>query len=183
MKKNKFVLKTQTDIKVFILFLLEYIRYPIDRTTLIDIISENTEEIIIDYEDSLAELAKSGHVLLEDADGEYYCMITPSGRQVAHELVDTLDAAFRERSLKSAMKHISLSDRGAKGSAEIIKEEDGSYTVALRLWDSTVEMFSVRMNVSSYAEAQGIKENFMRRPQMVFKGFMVAATGKFELIE
>ena len=56
MKKKKFTLKTFTDIKVFMLFLLEYIRYPIDRTTLIDIVSENTEEFIIDYDGCLAEL-------------------------------------------------------------------------------------------------------------------------------
>ena len=54
MKKKRFTLKTFTDIKVFMLFLLEYIRYPIDRTTLIDIVSENTDEFIIDYDGCLA---------------------------------------------------------------------------------------------------------------------------------
>lgn len=183
MKKKKFTLKTQTDIKVFILFLLEYIRYPIDRTTLIEIISENTEEIIIDYEDSLTELSESGHILLEELDGEKYCMITPSGRQVAHELVDTLDEGFRNKSIKSAMKFMSLSERGARHSADIIKMEDGTYTVHLRLADPTCELFNVKMNVSSLAEATGIRDNFRSRPEVVYKGFIVAANGKFDLFE
>ena len=50
MKKKRFALKSTTDLKVFLLFLLEQIRYPIDRTTLIRIISENTEEIVVDYD-------------------------------------------------------------------------------------------------------------------------------------
>ena len=113
MKKKKFTLKTFTDIKVFMLFLLEYIRYPIDRTTLIDIVSENTEEFIIDYDGCLAELCDEGHLWFDELDGERYYMISDSGRMVANELFDSLDKEFREKSLKCATKHLSLTVTGA----------------------------------------------------------------------
>jgi hypothetical protein len=57
MKKKKFTLKTKTDIKVFLLFLLEYINYPIDKTTLLNIVVDNTEELTIDYDECLGELS------------------------------------------------------------------------------------------------------------------------------
>ena len=113
MKKKKFTLRTVTDIKVFLLFLLEYIRYPVDRTTLINIVSENTDEIIIDYDGCLGELTDSGHVWFDEVDGESYYMISDSGRMVARELFDTLDEDFREKSLKCATKHLSLAKSGA----------------------------------------------------------------------
>ena len=44
MKKYKeFGLNTITDLKVFLLFLLDNIRYPIDGRTMLDIIEENTD--------------------------------------------------------------------------------------------------------------------------------------------
>ena len=51
MKKGKnFRLRTLTDIKVFLLFLLEKIAYPIDKTTLIRIIAENTYMLSFEYD-------------------------------------------------------------------------------------------------------------------------------------
>ena len=59
-KKNRFGLDTQTDIKVFLLFLLDRIGNPIDHTSLIDIVSENTREINLDYDQCLDELVGRG---------------------------------------------------------------------------------------------------------------------------
>ena len=47
-----------TDIKVFILFLLNNIGYPIDHTSVIGMVSENTEELLIDYDECLRELSE-----------------------------------------------------------------------------------------------------------------------------
>ena len=63
MKRNKkFGLNTITDLKVFLLFLLDNIRYPIDSETIMTIVSENTDEITLDYEHCLGELTDSGEV-------------------------------------------------------------------------------------------------------------------------
>ena len=87
MKKKKFTLETETDIKVFLLFLLEYMREPVDKITLIDIVSENTDEIIINYDACFESLVDSGHIYCEDVGEERFCIITDSGRMVAKELL------------------------------------------------------------------------------------------------
>ena len=52
MKKTKeFKLSTKTDLKIFVLFLLDNIRYPVDKTTVMSIVAENTNEIIIDTQE------------------------------------------------------------------------------------------------------------------------------------
>ena len=85
-----------TDIKVFLLFLLDNIRYPVDHTSLIGLVSENTEKIIFDYDECLRELVDSGHIYFDEYEGERYYMISESGTYVATELYDTLDKEFRE---------------------------------------------------------------------------------------
>ena len=51
-------------------------------------------------------------------------MISDSGRLIAAELYDRLDPAFRESSIKSAAKYISLSKSNATISSKIIELAD-----------------------------------------------------------
>ena len=184
MKKKKFTLRTVTDIKVFLLFLLEHIRYPIDRTTLINIVSENTDEIIIDYDGCLTELADSGHIWEdEDTDGEKYFGITDSGTMVATELFDSLDSDFREKSLKSAIKHMSLSKRGAKATTSITEAEGGRYRVTLELSDQTGIIMSTTFVVFARSEAEKIRDNFTQRPEDVYRGILLSSTGRLEYLK
>ena len=71
-KKNEFVLKTLTDIKVYMLYLLDHIAYPVDHRTLIEIVSESTSEISLDYDDALRQLVDSKHIIFDEVDGEKY---------------------------------------------------------------------------------------------------------------
>lgn len=164
------------------LFLLEYIRYPIDRTTLIDIVSENTEEFIIDYDGCLAELCDEGHLWFDELDGERYYMISDSGRMVANELFDSLDKEFREKSLKSATKHLSLSKRGAKIKSSIVEKEGGGYIVNMYLSEASGQIMSASLAVSSRAEAERIRTNFETRPDSVYRGILFSATGRIDYI-
>jgi len=183
MKKYKeFGLNTITDLKVFLLFLLDNIRYPIDGRTMLSIIEENTDDISLDYEQCLAELSDSEHLLYDEIDGEKYYMISDKGRMVASELYDTLDQGFRERSLRSAIKHISLSKSGASIKAYIEVTEKKRYRVTLEASDSFGEMMKTSLTVNSLAEAEQIKKNFENKPDGVYRGVLFAATGRIEYI-
>ena len=183
MKKNKkFGLNTVTDLKVFLLFLLDNIRYPIDRDTVMTIATENTDDISLDYDQCLAELSDSGHILYDEVDGEKYYMISDKGRIVASELYDSLDAGFRERSLRSAIKHVSLSKSGASIKSYITKTESGRYRVTLEAHDRFGELMQTSLTVNSLAEAEQIKRNFEAKPDGVYRGVLFSATGKIEYL-
>ncbi len=183
MKKYKeFGLNTVTDLKVFLLFLLDNIRYPIDRTTVMTIIAENTDDISLDYDQCLGELADSGHLYYDEIDGEKYYMISDEGRLVASELYDSLDKGFRERSLRSAIKHISLSKSGASIKAYIEETETKRYRVTLEAHDAQGEIMKTSLTVTSRAEAEAIKKNFENKPDGVYRGVLFSATGRIEYL-
>ena len=183
MKKNKqFTFSTLTDLKVFLLFLLDNIRYPIRRETVLTIIEENTDDISLDYEQCLGELVDSGHLLFDEIDGERYYMISDKGRAVASELYDNLDSEFRERSLRSAIKHVSLSKSGASIKAYIEATENGRHKVTLEAHDSYGELMKTSLTVNSYAEAEQIKKNFESKPDGVYRGVLFSATGRIEYL-
>ena len=111
-KKNEFALKTLTDIKVYMLYLLDRIAYPVDHRTLIEIASDATSEISLGYDDALRQLVDSKHIIYDEVDGEKYYMISELGKMVSAELYDTLDSALLEKSLRAAGKYISFAKIG-----------------------------------------------------------------------
>ncbi len=181
MKKNKeTALNTMMDIKVFLLFLLDNIAHPIDHTTLMAIIMKNVDILSFDYEEALRELVDSEHLYYDEVDGERYYMISDKGRFVASELYDNLDKDFRERSLRLAIKHISLSDSGASLESYITEAEANRYRVTLAASDKYGEIMRTSLVVNSKSEAERIKQNFENKPDGVYRGIFFASTGRLE---
>ena len=181
-KKSGVKLTTTTDIKIFLLFLLDNIRYPIDYTTLSRIISENVDEVTFDYESCLRELADSDHLFFDEIDGEKFYMISDSGRLIAAELYDRLDPAFREASVRSAAKYISLSKSNATLSSKIIELADKRFEVSIGAKDRHGQIFSVSLTVNSREQAEKMIATFEASPDNVHKGILFCLTGKLEFL-
>ena len=183
MKSQRYrILTTMTDIKVFLLFLLDNIGYPLEHRTIMNIVAENTGDISLDYEECLYMLVQSGHLLYDEVQDDRYYMISDKGRMVAHELYDTLDKSFRERSLRAAIRHISLVNGGARINSYITETESKRYRVTMEAFDKYGEVMSTSLTVNSRAEAEIIKNNFDTKPDGVYRGVLFSATGKLEYI-
>ena len=180
-KKKEKKLSTITDLKVFLLFLLDNIRYPVEHTTVMNIIAENADDFTLEYDQCLIELRESEHILFDEFDGERYYMISEKGRLVSAELYETLDPELRERSLRSAKKHISLTGEGTKIAADIVETESKRFKVTLSSGDKEGEIMSVSVTVSTREEAELIKKNYEAKPTSVYRGILFSLTGKMEL--
>ncbi|MBQ9071166.1 MAG: DUF4364 family protein [Clostridia bacterium] len=181
-KQSKFKLQSLTDIKIFLLFLLDNIRYPIDYTTLTKIISENVDEVTFDYEACLRELADAEHLLFDEIDGERFYMISDSGRMIAAELYDRLDEDFRESSIKSAAKYISLSKSNATISSKIIELPDRRFEVTMGAKDKHGKLFSLSITVNSRDQAEKMISSFESNPDALHRGILFCVTGKLEFL-
>lgn len=170
------------DMKVFLLFLLDNIGYPLEHDTLIEVVRENTDEISLDYDECLRQLSSSEHILTDEVDGVRYYQISDKGRVVASELYDSLDKGFRERSLRVAARHISLSKSGASINAYITECESGRFKVTLEASDRHGLLMSTTVSVNSRHEAQMIKANYEAKPDGVYRGVMFSATGRLGYI-
>ncbi len=183
MKRQKeFTLNTVTDIKIFLMFLLDNIDRPISYTTISEIIMENIDNVTLDYEDCLACLADEGYLFFDEIEGEKYYMISDSGRSVASELYETLDNELRERSIRYAIKHISLSESGAKIKSSIEQTNKKRYRVTLEAYTSDEQIMSTSITVNSRHEAEMIKKNFENKPDAIYRGVLFSLTGRLEYI-
>lgn len=177
------VFKTESDIKVFILYILDNIVYPLEYEVIMSIIEENTDDISFDYGECLVALVSSGHLEEYEEGGVHYYAISDKGRMVAAQLYDTIDKEFRERSLKAAIRYISFADSGKRINSYITETEAKRYRVTMEAYDRFGEVMSVSVTVNSYAEAENIKSAYEAKPEGVYRGVLFSVTGKIDYMK
>ncbi len=175
-------LNDRTNIKLFILFLLNEINYPLDYSTLADVMAENGYVGSFDFAETFSTLCAAGHILEEDADGKKTYRISQTGQLVASELQDNLLLSIRQKSRKSAMRLLSLRRRGATPFAAYEKRTDGRYTVTCSLTEASGPMLKTELTVTTEEEAERIRARFYQDPDTVFRGLYAVMTGEVDYL-
>jgi len=165
-------LTEKNDIKIFILYLLENINYPLDFDTINNIALHDEYVGYFEFADAFSELLDAGHIAEEESGPNILYRITPIGSQVASELQSALTVSLRERSLKSALRFLSFKKRDAKLSGRIETREDGKYDLFCSITEKNDPIMELHLVVDSLARAQKMKTNFSERPEVIYKGLL-----------
>ena len=177
-RRRESLLKHDTDIKIFILFLLNHIRYPLSLDEITELVTADGAVENFDFTGCFSELLEHGHVIEGQEDGKTMYLISPTGMEAAANLEDVLLSSLRRRSLQTATRYLSLSRRSAKVTAEVSSCEDGRYTVNCRAAARDGELASFSLTLASREMAEQIKAHFEEKPEEVIRGLTAAATGE-----
>ncbi|MCR4905672.1 MAG: DUF4364 family protein [Clostridiales bacterium] len=182
-------------VKVFILYLLEKVGYPLEYNDLAAIVIRDGYVDYFDFVTCFHELIKDGHIdrvetdpdkaASPDADGgadekllgrDLYA-VTDTGRMIARGLSDDLLlAAVREKSYVSAMRHLSLEKRGAVWNHSIERDGEG-YIFHCSITDRDGMAFKLDLRADSYMQVQRMRMNFEDKPDVVYRGLLAIVTG------
>lgn len=170
----------KTEIKIFILFLLDEINYPLDYRLVHDIVSESGYVGRFDFAECFSELTELGHITTFEEEGTTYYLISPLGHMVATELQGTLLDSIRERSRTVAMRLLSLHKRGASCECRVEKRKDGKFEVRCIILEKGAVLMDTVMAVPTQSEAEQIKRHFEEKPEDVCRGVLSVLTGKID---
>ena len=172
----------KTDIKLFILFLLNEINYPLDYSTLVEVMAENGYVGSFDFAETFSKLCEDGHIReLVDGNVKTY-QISDTGRLVASELQDHILLSIREKSRKSAVRLLSLRRRGATPSASYEKRDDGKYVVTCTLLEGGNILMQTVVAVSTENEAERIRARFYQNAETVLRGVLSVVCGELDYL-
>ena len=182
-------------VKVFILYLLEKVGYPLEYNDLAAIVIRDGYVDYFDFVTYFHELMNDGHIApaepdseaqegdaLPDAgtpegDGRERYVVTETGRMIARGLSDDLLlAAVREKSYVSAMRHLSLEKRGAVWEHSIEQDGEG-YLFHCTIRDKDGLAFRLDLRADSFMQAQRMRMNFEDKPDVVYRGLVAIVTG------
>lgn len=181
-KEQNYVIYDKTDVKIFVLFLLDNINYPIDYTTVNNIVTDNGYVAPFDFAECFSELCEHGHVLDDEVDGVRYYAISDTGRAVVAELSDTILDSIKKAGALSAAKYLSFKKSGAMVKAQISERPDGKFALDCSVRDEYGTRFAISICVAVRAQAEAMKEKFIREPEKIYRSAMSALTGEFDYL-
>ncbi|MBQ7125206.1 MAG: DUF4364 family protein [Clostridia bacterium] len=171
-------LKDKNDIKIFILYLMRHIGYPLDFVSINDIVIQDGYVGYFDFVECFAELLETGNILEIKGEDEEIYQITEQGINVADTLDSQLINMIKEKSLKSALRLLSFKERGAKVKFDFEPLQNGRFLAKCIITEKEEEMMSVSLTLESRNQLERIRRNFYDKPEVVYKGILAVLTGE-----
>ncbi len=183
-------LRDKNEIKIFILFLLEKIGYPLDYNTIGSIVVQDGIVRFFDFADCFFQLLDAGHIaraseddaqlhLTEDA--EELFEITKTGREVAEVLGETLMISVREQGERSALRHLSLKRLGAEVDQSHEPLGDG-FMYHCTIKDKSGKVLGVDLRLDDRRQLERVTKNFADRPEIIYRGILALLSGDVNYI-
>jgi len=175
-------IKEKNDVKIFTLYLLRNIPYPLSFQTVQDIVVQDGVVGYFDFITCFSELLETGNIAeLRTEDGCLY-QITEQGVHVADTLQSNILPQIREKSLQSAFRLLSFEKRGSRVECESTPCGDGSFLVECAITEHGVDQLRIRLHVENYQRAEEMKAHFRERPEVMFRGAYALLTGKVNFL-
>ena len=172
------------NVKIFVLYLMQNINYPLDYVTLNDIVMQNDYVMYIDFAEAFHEMLDADLIEICDHNeaGDPLYIVTDKGRIVATELHSEILTSLLDKSLECALRYLDFKKRGIKVSCRVEKREDGRYEVICIIREKDVVIMQNNVVVDTLNRAQRMEDNFRDHPEVVYKGVMALLSGNINFI-
>ncbi|MBQ8330957.1 MAG: DUF4364 family protein [Clostridia bacterium] len=165
------------NVKIFVLYLMENINYPLNFVTINDIVMQTDYVMYLDFAEAFGEMLDGGLIEKTDAEGEELYVVTDKGRMVARELKSDLLPSILDRSLSAALRYLSFKKRGIATRCTVEKTEDGRFSVTCSFTENKICIFSQTVVVDTLNRAERMKSNFYERPEAIYRGVLALMAG------
>lgn len=192
-------LKKEEEIKIFILYLLDKIGYPLDYPSIGSIMVQDGIVNFFDFAQCFFDLVDAGHireiitdkndpdmnVINWDSENEEAELestttvlyeVTETGRQVARVLSDNLMVSVREKSYRSALRHLDFARRGAYVDQSYRPDGEG-FLVTCSIKDKNGTIMDLTVKADSEYQLRRMMNNYAERPEVVFRGVVALLSG------
>ena len=175
---------SMNNVKIFVLYLMRNINYPLDYVTLNEIVMQTDYVMYLDFAVAFHEMLDGG--LIEETDRnereEPLYSVTERGRIVAEQLKSDILPSILEQSLGAALRYLDFKRRNVKIKSEAKSRADHTVDVTLTVTEDGKALFRTTVNVDSERRAEQIRENFRARPEVIYRGVIALLSGKMDYL-
>lgn len=177
------LLKDKTDVKIFILYLMRNIGYPLPFTDIDVIVRQDGIVDYLSFSECFFELLETGNIREEKTqEGAFVYRITEQGAHVAEHLQSSLLELIRTTSLQSALRMLSFQKRGCRCHADEEQLSDGRYRLTCSIMEHDSVLLSICVKVDTREQLEQMKQNFYARPEVIFRGAMALLSGEMNYL-
>ena len=175
----------KNNVKIFVLYLMRNINYPMTFLTLNDIVMQTDYVFYLDFNEAFHEMLDLS--LIEEAgtdqDGDTLYAVTHRGRIVAEELKSDILPSILEKSISMALRYLDFKRRGVDFTCEIERRQiDQTFDVTVTITEHDKILLRTILNVESEIQALRMKQNFYSHPEVIYHGSLSLLSGNVNYI-
>ena len=175
-------LKKKDDIKIFILYLLNNLNKPLEFEDINAIVMQDGVVGGIDFTECFVELIDAGNIKEYTENGRALYVISEQGRHIAESLQGEILGAIRERALKSALRFISLKERGSEIKTGYSIRPDGKYDLCCQIIDERQLSLEIKIVADNVNQLELMQHTFDEKPEIIYRGVLAMLTGQIDYI-
>lgn len=171
-------LRSRNDIKLLVCYLLSSLNRPLSQELIVEALQSEGLANYFETCGAIAELKQQNNI--EACDGGF--CVTQEGRRVASVLESGLPVTVREKAYKAAIHLLTRIRIEQENKVEITAMERG-YQVDCRVLDGERQLMRVCVEVPDRIQADFVREQFLARPELIYRGVLALLTGKPEAVD
>lgn len=167
-------------IKIFVLYLMRNINYPMDFVTINDVVMQTDYVLFIDFEEAFHQMLE-GDLICEDGkneEGNTLYSVTRKGALVAEQLKSDILPSLLDQSLTYALRYLDFKRRGVTMDCFAERCADATYNVTVELKEKGKIILKTTINVDSETRAHQVTKLFYDRPDVIYRGTVALLLGK-----
>lgn len=165
------------EIRILICYLLNAIHEPLSRSNLNYIFQTNHLVNYFSFVQALSELIESKHIDVVSKDAEEYYTLNPVGQEAAEVLKSSLPRSVRDTVVSSTTNLIAQLKIERENEVTIEPYQNG-YHVNFILHDVEVDLMTFRLFVPDLAQAERVKQNFLKNPALFYSQIITFLTAE-----
>ena len=165
-------LRDQSDIKIFILYLMDSIAKPLDFIEINDIVVQNGVVRPFDFCLAFPDLLETGHIVMDDSTGTELYTVTRIGHEAAQSLPGKILLTTKEKALQNAILLLNLrkTNSGYRYNTEALP--GGKFMFRLHYTEQNEDVISVSIVVESRKEAENMEIELEQHPDMLRRALL-----------
>lgn len=175
---------SKNNVKIFVLYLMRNINYPMDFVTINDIVMQNDYVLYLDFAESFHEMLEQD-LIVEDGVNEHgdpLYSVTKKGSIVAEQLRSDIVSSILDKSLTCALRYLDFRKRNITLDCTWEHLSDQTFDVTFWIREAGKETLKVSINVDSEYRCRQIRRNFRERPEVMYRGIMALLCGKVDYL-
>jgi hypothetical protein len=172
------------NVKIFVLYLMRNINYPLDFVTINDIVMQTDYIMYLDFAVAFHEMLDGGLIyeVEKDENNDPLYAVTAKGALVAEQLKCDLLPSILDQSLTCALRYLDFKRRQIVPDCTYEHLPDHTFNVTLMLKERDHVIFTTTVNVDSEYRSRQIRQNFIERPDVIYRGVLALLTGKVNFL-
>ena len=170
-------IRESREIKYLILYCLSFMPFSVGESDILDMVLIDDAFGYFEFSESFNQLLETRHVAVVDTVKEKEYLLTAKGHDIVRDMSGDLPLSVRDKAEKAALRVVMKIRRESTLRVNHRENEDGTFTVQLKICDKNTEHLGLDLMVVSARQCAIIEDNFKKNAEGIYRQLLLLLSG------